>query len=712
MALAVLATPACPPTRHVRCSRNSSAAPHSHSRIPGRLASALSSPRISNAVVPLIHQQPPHVTSTGASARDIPSAPRQQSTAIISSRHSDAAVVARSVCTPPLPREKSSEPLKSSLKVRRAHSRDSLSVITDPVNSGSSKGTPATPVHKGVRFHSQLEHVKLFLAKQKPLAVSRDGNPTDTSGTESEFPPFIYHDPDDDLKERPLVMHRVDVPTAPPLPEDTRDVVVENIDLVGTVVEGTVRVRNIAFEKRIAVRFTLDKWQTTSEVTARYKESLHNGTFDRFMFSIKLADVLSRAEDKTLYLSVRYSAPGREIWDNNSGRNYQVRFVSEKALKGNREARAAVVESREESSQADDVADLRRKLEELVELGCPPKTVSDILAQESRRRCESPSPARSPPLREATPSFRSAAFPAGRYDFAASSRTPWCPPAVTVQQTLSPAWTHTPLHARTRRRGCSFKLCASPVAAVSPTTATRTAEVSSFFPSSDSDDPITLVPSLPSCGRHCSGSRNHTRGGTIVLSDAPGVKRTPPTSPLAGPVPSTLLFPPLPASTPVLHACSDSSTPSSMSSSWSRSHSTSPSLSPAEPVSPTRLMSPVPDTDKESDSPIHHLDYYKFVNRYGSIPIFSLIGDALWDADLLSYSYCFYTGSGPGEVPRQADCIPRSLSASSVEAALSIPYPSDSPFATHRAQRQVHETASDDELQRTRRKGSATLIAH
>jgi hypothetical protein len=67
------------------------------------------------------------------------------------------------------------------------------------------------------------------------------------------------------------------------------------------------------------VRFTLDKRQTTSEVTGRYKESLQNGTFDRFMFSIKLADVLSRAEEKTLFLVVRYSVPGRETWDNSSG---------------------------------------------------------------------------------------------------------------------------------------------------------------------------------------------------------------------------------------------------------------------------------------------------------------------------------------------------------------------------------------------------------
>jgi hypothetical protein len=547
MALTVLEMPACPASRDIHCSRNPSEAPHS--RIPERLASAPGSPRTSNDVVHLIRPLPSGVTSTSASSRDSSSA-SQQSTAMTSSRHSSeshtgalpAAVVIRSVGTPPLPREKSSEPLKSSLRARRTHSRGSLSVITDPVNSSSSKNAPATPAHKGVRFHSRLEHVKLFLAKQKPLAVSRDGITTDTSGTDSESPPSIYHGRDDDLKERPLVMHRIDVPMAPPLPEDdTRDVAVENIDLVGTVVEGTVCVRNIAFEKWIAVRFTFDKWQTISEVTGRYKESLQNGTFERFVFSIRLANVLSGAEGKTLCLAVRYSVPGREIWDNNSGQNYRVRFVRKKALKGNTEARAAVVESPEESSRADDIANLRRKLGELVELGCPSKTVGGILAQESRRGSESPSPAQTPLLREAAPSFKSEGLLAGRYDFAASSRTPWRPPA--AHQMPSPARTFTPLHARTRSHGCSSRLCASTVGP--PTTAE--AEVSSLFPDCDSEDSITPVPSLPRCGSPCTSSRNHTRGGTIVLSHAPGVKRTPLTSPLAGPALSALLYSPLSA---------------------------------------------------------------------------------------------------------------------------------------------------------------------
>ena len=41
--------------------------------------------------------------------------------------------------------------------------------------------TATTPV-KNVHFDTKLEHVKLFLAEQKPAAVSRDGSPDETTG--------------------------------------------------------------------------------------------------------------------------------------------------------------------------------------------------------------------------------------------------------------------------------------------------------------------------------------------------------------------------------------------------------------------------------------------------------------------------------------------------------------------------------------------------
>ncbi|KAI9451620.1 putative phosphatase regulatory subunit-domain-containing protein [Lactarius psammicola] len=605
-------------------------------------------------------------------------------------------------------KKKTGEPLKSSLKVKRTPARGSLTVITDPAGLNSSKSAPATPAHKGVRFNAQLEQVKHFLAEQKPIAVSRDGSPTDTSGTDSEFPPFIYGR-DDDLTERKLVMHRVDVPTAPLLTDDTRDVVVESLDLVGTTIEGVVRVRNIAFEKWVAVRFTLDKWQTTSEVTARHKESLNDGMADRFMFSIKLADVLSRAEEKTLFLAVRYSVGGREIWDNNNSRNYQVRIVREKPTKP---TMVATEEKPPMVSHADDIAVLRHKLEEVVKLGRPSDTIGGILAQHSRRRWGTPSPTPTPPSRDATPSFKSEGSLAARYDFATSLRTPW----------RAPAAPSTPSHARTSTYPSALPNsvpwphssgarppCGSPRDA---------ADGVFFFPErdSDSDDAISRTPSLRR-SRSGSGSRNHTRGGAIELSHAPGVKRTPPTSPFGSPElpfaqlpapPLTQPQPPSPArchsfpphSSPRQHhqaqrwvmGGSEESTPSITSSSSSRSSSPTPSSSPAESVVITRLAAPAAgDADGKCDSPIHHLgNYHTLLNRF-----------------------CFYTGSGPDGTTELSDTIPRSFSASSVEEFLSgqspplggSSYRSSSPFATPRAHGRVSAMASDDELQRS---GSAT----
>ena len=539
------------------------------------------------------------------------------------------AAAARSEPNPPLLRKKSGEPLKSSLKAKRTPARGSLTIITDPVGLSSSKSAPATPANKGVRFHTQLEQVKHFLAEQKPIAVSRDGSPTDTSGTDPEFPPFIYAR-DDDLADRPLIMHRVDVPTASLLADDTRDVVVESMDLVGTTIEGVVRVHNLAFEKWVAVRFTLDKWQTTSEVTARYKESLRNGTFDRFMFSVKLADVLSRAEEKTLFLAVRYSVGGREIWDNNSGRNYQVRIVREKPAKPTMVA----TEKPSTVSHADDIAVLRHKLEEVVKLGRPADTIGGILAQHSRRRWGSPSRTPTPPSREATPSFKSEGSLAARYDFATSLRTPWHAPAAPSISS----------HARTKSYPSALPNSVPwPNSSVerAPCGSPRdTADRVFFFPErdSDSDDAISHTPTLHR-RNSSSGSRNHTRGGAIELSHAPGVKRTPPTSPFGSPeLPfASLSTPPLsrpqpqsparchsfpPHSSPKPHnqpqswvmGGSEESTPSITSSSSSRSSSPTPSSSPAEPMLVTRLVS---DTEEKCDSPIHHLgNYHILLNRY------------------------------------------------------------------------------------------------
>ena len=120
-------------------------------------------------------------------------------------------------------------------------------------------------------------------------------------------------------------------------------------------VTGYILVRNVAFEKSVAVRFTLDSWQTTSEVSARHQASLaslpdeflrssspasfgptisnltpKSPEWDRFSFTIKLEDYAQHLDQKTMWLVVRYSVPGddghHEWWDNNGGANYKLGF--------------------------------------------------------------------------------------------------------------------------------------------------------------------------------------------------------------------------------------------------------------------------------------------------------------------------------------------------------------------------------------------------
>ncbi|KAF8823763.1 hypothetical protein HHX47_DHR9000497 [Lentinula edodes] len=256
-------------------------------------------------------------------------------------------------------RKKSGQLVKPSLKSSKSTFKSSLNVTP----GGFTKSEPATPtVPKAVKFDSRLEHVKLFLAEQRPLAVSRDGSPTDdTSGTESDFPSFIFGD----RKNKVLKMV---VTNMPPSLNENADLVLEEmkLGLDEASIVGRVRVRNLSFQKWIAVRFTFDDWQTTSEVTAKHIES-PNSEFDVFGFLIRLSDLIARIEEKTLVLAIRYNVNGREIWDNNFGRNYIAKFSKELPNKLVDSAMVTTTASDKDTiSSGSDISDLHSRLEKVV----------------------------------------------------------------------------------------------------------------------------------------------------------------------------------------------------------------------------------------------------------------------------------------------------------------------------------------------------------
>lgn len=404
-----------------------------------------------------------------------------------------------------LVRKKSGQPVKSSLKSSKPNHRGSLSVVTF---GSSSKSEPNTPTHtKAVHFDAHLEHVKLFLAEQKPLAVSRDGSPTeDTSGTDTDFPSFIYGDTRERKVTKNLVMQTTNMPS---LINPNADVALEELKLSAdsSNIVGTVRVRNLDFQKWLAVRFTFDSWQTTSEVTAKYMESFDNGGFDRFGFTIRLQDMLARIDGKTLLLALRYTVQGREIWDNNGGRDYLAYFTKVDAK----------TESDEERLSGGDVADLRSKLEEVVQ------GKHAFLTQHSRRSVgvvepEPPSP----------PVFKTSASLASRYDFGTSLRNPWKP---------SP----TPLPRHTRMKSYPTTSSSIPFpeknteAMFSPPGAAPTASPRVGSPRDLGDH---IFPSSPYTASEVEdlpfpvSGRNHQRGYfDIAVSETSGVRKTPPGTP-------------------------------------------------------------------------------------------------------------------------------------------------------------------------------------
>ncbi|XP_064530168.1 protein phosphatase 1 regulatory subunit 3D [Pseudopipra pipra] len=88
---------------------------------------------------------------------------------------------------------------------------------------------------------------------------------------------------------------------------------------------GTIQVRNVAFEKRVSVRYTFDQWQSLHEVCARWHHSIpeKNGQdqADVFTFFLPVPPFLLQL-CSLVQFAARYQVNGQEYWDNNRGQNY------------------------------------------------------------------------------------------------------------------------------------------------------------------------------------------------------------------------------------------------------------------------------------------------------------------------------------------------------------------------------------------------------
>lgn len=287
----------------------------------------------------------------------------------------------------PLPRTPSTpiilangKPLKPSLK--SSHSSPHVPALRMHARAQSEpstpSGAPVTPKNVHFAGDDTLRTVRVFNSSGKPVNVSRAANAEETE-TETEYDssnpagpePSSYPFPSAPSPPREVGFELDPAKTSAipsPDPPLYANVHLETLILpriAPPILRGSVLVRNIgewdraapyrssslliqhlaAFAKDVAVRFTLDDWQTTSEVSCKHVTSMPslpppfphphtegdraavNSTWDRFSFIIKLEDFERKLQEKTMWFVVRYTCAGvGEWWDNNSGQNYCVRF--------------------------------------------------------------------------------------------------------------------------------------------------------------------------------------------------------------------------------------------------------------------------------------------------------------------------------------------------------------------------------------------------
>ena len=91
-------------------------------------------------------------------------------------------------------------------------------------------------------------------------------------------------------------------------------------------VYGTVKVRNLAYHKRVIVRYTIDGWSSYRDIIGHYIDRLHTEFTDSFSFEIAMPTTLLK--DCKLEFAICYKVLGVEFWDNNNGDNYRVMCYS------------------------------------------------------------------------------------------------------------------------------------------------------------------------------------------------------------------------------------------------------------------------------------------------------------------------------------------------------------------------------------------------
>ncbi|GMS86194.1 hypothetical protein PENTCL1PPCAC_8369, partial [Pristionchus entomophagus] len=105
--------------------------------------------------------------------------------------------------------------------------------------------------------------------------------------------------------------------------ERTRSTNVSVVSLfaIDGLMKGEIYVRNLAYEKKVMIRYTVNGWSTYSEIEAAFTRNVEED-IDAFDFTL----TSPREEVAGCELCVCYSVNDSVFWDNNEGANYRLEY--------------------------------------------------------------------------------------------------------------------------------------------------------------------------------------------------------------------------------------------------------------------------------------------------------------------------------------------------------------------------------------------------